>query len=62
MEQDTTPTGKKETWSVIVVVALVLLGGVFYGIDLYKQATKNVTISIPLSEVPTEGPVTPADY
>lgn len=57
MEQDTTPTGKKETASVIVVVALVLLGGVFYGIDLYKQAT-----SVDAAPLVTEGPVLPADY
>lgn len=61
MEQDTIPTGKKETVSIIVVVALVLLGGVFYGIDLYKQATSANAAPL-ISEVPTEGPVAPEGY
>ena len=45
MESEVVKKGKEGTFSILVVLLLIILGGVFYGLDLYRK-TKTAPLPV----------------
>jgi hypothetical protein len=57
MESEPNQAQKKETMSIVIVLLLIVVGGIFYSLDLYNKTKASATVP------PTEtiGPVQTID-